>query len=65
MKTYTRVEVIGESGREYVGWCEHSVVECDGGRTLKIFKTLPEKPTRPSVIFANVWNDKPTEPDFK
>lgn len=47
MKTYTRVEVIGETGREYIGWCEHTAVEQDDGRTLKIFKTLPEKPTEP------------------
>lgn len=35
----TRVEVISESGREYVNWNCHSVQvsEQDEGRTIKIF----------------------------
>lgn len=45
MKKYSRVEVITEKGREYVSWFEHFVEEQDGGRTLKIFKTFPEKKT--------------------
>jgi hypothetical protein len=39
---YTRVEVIAEKGNDYVDWCEYWAVEQDGGRTLKLFKILPE-----------------------
>lgn len=44
-KKYTHVEVIAENGRDYVSWSEHWAVEQDDGRTLKIFKVLPEVAT--------------------
>lgn len=37
-KFYSRVEVIGEGGREYVCYALMEASEQDGGRTLKLFK---------------------------
>lgn len=46
MLTFSRVEVIGDKGREYVGWYKHTVSIQDNGRTLKIFKVFPSEETK-------------------
>lgn len=37
-KFYTRVEVIGEKGREYVCYANFEAIEQDDGKTLKLIK---------------------------
>ena len=41
MKEYTRIEVIGPNGREYIFWGKVRADEQDEGRPLKVFK-VPE-----------------------
>lgn len=59
METYekvTRVEVIGENGREYINFHPDNIVQTDiqdDGRTLKIFISIPTIAFREMINFIN------------